>query len=300
MSEAAARRAGGPGPPPLRRHRDVRRGRRRKRGRAPGFCATGVDAPLATGDIGSPLVEPSGAVAGILDAVVGGWLPHGVFLPAELVGTSPPRSWPTAPWFTACSGRRRRTPGAARSDRGRGGVGDRRADRPPRPASTRATASSPWTAGVRSVAELATRLYADPPGPSSAHVRPRRRHLRHHRRPRPRADGTPVRGDPDRAGPGDAPPARAGRSMQLWHRPIPPTREPVPVAARRPDEHARVQRTRLVGDDPGLRPQRGHRGHPRVQRRAAPADPGGAAVPGGRAQRHRSHRHAGHARTAAG
>ena len=36
--------------------------------------------------------------------------------------------------------------------------------------------------------------------------------------------------------------------------------QPVPVAARRPDEHARDQRSGPVGDDPVLRPQRGHRG----------------------------------------
>ena len=48
-----------------------------------------------------------------------------------------------------------------------------------------------------------------------------------------------------------------------------------------------------VGDDPVLRPQRGHRGDPRGQRRAHPADPARAAGPGGRAQRDRGHRHAG-------
>ena len=50
------------------------------------FCATGVDAPLSTGDLGSPLVDTSGAVSGILDDVQGtGRSRTSVFLPAELV-----------------------------------------------------------------------------------------------------------------------------------------------------------------------------------------------------------------------
>ncbi len=50
------------------------------------FCATGVDAPLTTGDLGSPLVDTTGAVSGILDTVVGtGRSRTSVFLPAELV-----------------------------------------------------------------------------------------------------------------------------------------------------------------------------------------------------------------------
>jgi len=51
-----------------------------------GFCATGVAAPLSTDDLGSPLVDASGAVSGILDAVIGtGSQRTSVFLPAELV-----------------------------------------------------------------------------------------------------------------------------------------------------------------------------------------------------------------------
>ena len=50
------------------------------------FCATGVDAPLSSGDLGSPLVDASGSVVGILDAVIGtGAQRTSVFLPAELV-----------------------------------------------------------------------------------------------------------------------------------------------------------------------------------------------------------------------
>ena len=36
-----------------------------------GFCATGVEAPLSARDLGSPLVDTSGDVSGILDAVEG-------------------------------------------------------------------------------------------------------------------------------------------------------------------------------------------------------------------------------------
>ena len=51
-----------------------------------GFCATGVAAPLSTADLGSPLVDASGAVTGILDAVIGtGSQRTSVFLPAQLV-----------------------------------------------------------------------------------------------------------------------------------------------------------------------------------------------------------------------
>ncbi len=50
------------------------------------FCTTGVDAPLSSGDLGSPLVDASGSVVGILDAVIGtGGQRTSVFLPAELV-----------------------------------------------------------------------------------------------------------------------------------------------------------------------------------------------------------------------
>ena len=55
-------------------------------GRSTGFCGTAIAAPLTADDLGSPLVEPSGAVAGVLDTVSGtGVARVGVFLPAELV-----------------------------------------------------------------------------------------------------------------------------------------------------------------------------------------------------------------------
>jgi putative serine protease PepD len=51
-----------------------------------GFCTTGVAAPLPSGDIGSPLVDSVGSVVGILDAVTGsGSERTSVFLPADLV-----------------------------------------------------------------------------------------------------------------------------------------------------------------------------------------------------------------------
>jgi S1-C subfamily serine protease len=51
-----------------------------------GFCATGVEAPLSSRDLGSPLVDARGAVSGILDDVEGtGSRRTSVFLPAELV-----------------------------------------------------------------------------------------------------------------------------------------------------------------------------------------------------------------------
>lgn len=134
-----------------------------------GFCATAIDAPLGTGDIGSPLVEPSGAVAGVLDAVTGaGGSRTAVFLPAELVRD-------VAAQIVAHGSVLHGVLGAAVVD-------------PPGAAAGSADAGAlvEWvTAGgsaaqaglepgdrivavdgaqVRSVAELVTRLYADPPG----------------------------------------------------------------------------------------------------------------------------------------
>ena len=55
-------------------------------GHAGRFCATAVEAPLTVGDLGSPLVDTTGAVSGILDTVLGtGRSRTSVFLPAELV-----------------------------------------------------------------------------------------------------------------------------------------------------------------------------------------------------------------------
>jgi putative serine protease PepD len=51
-----------------------------------GLCATGVAAPMPATDLGGPLIDSSGAITGILDAVVGsGSLRTSIFLPAELV-----------------------------------------------------------------------------------------------------------------------------------------------------------------------------------------------------------------------
>lgn len=51
-----------------------------------GLCVTGVAAPMPPTDLGSPLIDSSGTVAGILDAVVGsGSQRTSIFLPAELV-----------------------------------------------------------------------------------------------------------------------------------------------------------------------------------------------------------------------
>ena len=51
-----------------------------------GFCTTGVATPLSSADLGAPLVDASGAVTGILEAVVGkGSQRTSMFLPAELV-----------------------------------------------------------------------------------------------------------------------------------------------------------------------------------------------------------------------
>ena len=55
-------------------------------GRSGGFSTTGVQVPLTVGDLGSPLVDTTGAVCGILDSVQGsGRNRTSVFLPAELV-----------------------------------------------------------------------------------------------------------------------------------------------------------------------------------------------------------------------
>ncbi len=134
-----------------------------------GFCGTAIAAPLTADDIGSPLVEPSGAVAGMLDSVSGaGGSRTAVFLPAELVRdvaaqivshgsvdhgelgadvVDPPAAG------TSGSGA-----GALVADVVAGGsaaqAGLENGDR----------IVSVGGAEVRSVAELVTRLYADPPG----------------------------------------------------------------------------------------------------------------------------------------
>lgn len=133
------------------------------------FCATAIDAPLARDDLGSPLVEPSGAVAGVLDAVAGtGGSRTAMFLPAELVRdvaaqivthgsvlhgvlgaavVDPPSAGSGSP-----------DAGALIEDVAAGGSAAQAGLQP----GDRIVAVDGAT--VRSVAELETRLYADPPG----------------------------------------------------------------------------------------------------------------------------------------
>ncbi len=134
-----------------------------------GFCETALAAPLSADDLGSPLVEPSGAVAGIFDATEGkGSDRTAIFLPAELVrdvaaqivsnGTVDHGS--LGAWFTdpPASGSRSGEAGALVVGVTSGGSADQggleRGDR----------IVSVDGAGVRSASELDTRLYADPPG----------------------------------------------------------------------------------------------------------------------------------------
>ena len=136
-------------------------------GRSTGFCGTAIAAPLTTNDLGSPLVEPSGAVAGVLDTVSGtGASRTAVFLPAELVREvaaqivahgSVVHGDPGAT-FVDPSAIGSDAPGALVADVTSGGSADQaglqRGDR----------IVAADGAVVRSVAELTTRLYADPPG----------------------------------------------------------------------------------------------------------------------------------------
>ena len=130
------------------------------------FCSTGVDAPLTAEDLGSPLVETSGAVSGILDGVVGsGRSRTSMFLPAELVRDVTDqivsRGWVAhgslgvlAVDPAPSSG----LEGAEVRSVTSGGAGDQ--------AGLEAGDVLVGLDGysVRSVAELDTRLYGDPPG----------------------------------------------------------------------------------------------------------------------------------------
>ena len=137
-----------------------------------GLCATAIAAPLAADDLGSPLVEPTGAVAGIFVAVVGGGRERtSIFLPAQLVrdvtaqivargsvdhgvlGASVVDADHVSPPSTTVEGPgavvRSVTPGGSASQAGLE-PGDR--------------IVAVDGAQVRSVAELSTRLYAEAPG----------------------------------------------------------------------------------------------------------------------------------------
>jgi S1-C subfamily serine protease len=130
------------------------------------FCATGVDAPLSTGDLGSPLVDANGAVSGILDDVQGtGRSRTSLFLPAELVRDVTDQIVSHG-WVVHGSlgvGVVDPTPGSGHdgaevSSVAAGGAASQAGLQP-----------GDLLVGVdgysvRSVAELATRLYGDPPG----------------------------------------------------------------------------------------------------------------------------------------
>ena len=135
------------------------------------FCGTAIAAPLSTDDLGSPLVEPSGAVAGVFDAVVGtGESRTSIFLPAELVQD-------VTAQIVSHGSVEHGVLGASVVD---APVSPAQSDADGRGALVQAVAAggSAASAGiesgdrivavdgdeVRSVAELTTRLYADPPG----------------------------------------------------------------------------------------------------------------------------------------
>jgi S1-C subfamily serine protease len=130
------------------------------------FCATGVDTALTQADLGSPLVDHTGAVTGVLDGVVDiDSRAVSIFLPAELVeavtdqivshgsvdhgtldaGVEPP---PTGSGLTGAQVASVSPDGAAAE------AGLHPGD----------VVEAVDGQAVRSVAELATRLYGDPPG----------------------------------------------------------------------------------------------------------------------------------------
>ena len=137
-----------------------------------GLCVTTVAAPLGVEDLGSPLIEPSGSVVGIFSSVVGSgrsrtsiFLPAGLvrdvaaqivshgsvdhgFLDAEVVD---PSNLPSGAATLAATGAVVRSVAA-------GGSADQAGLRP----GDRIIAVD--AGEVRSVAELTTRLYAEPPG----------------------------------------------------------------------------------------------------------------------------------------
>jgi S1-C subfamily serine protease len=141
-------------------------------GAVPGLCETAVDAPLSTDDLGSPLVDPSGAVTGIFDGVVGaGHSRIAMFLPAQLVvnvagqivsrGSVDPGSLGIEVGDVP--------PSWAGSSAGSGDGALIESVRPGGSAAQAGLERGDKIVGVdgetvRSVAELTTRLYAEPPG----------------------------------------------------------------------------------------------------------------------------------------
>jgi len=135
-------------------------------GQGDGFCTTGVATPMSTSDLGSPLVDSSGTITGILDGVVGtGSRRTSVFLPAELIRD-------VVAQIVSHGSVDHGTLGVELTDRttvsGSGGAQVASVD------STGAAADAGLRVGdvvvgvdgveIRSAAELATRLYGDPPG----------------------------------------------------------------------------------------------------------------------------------------
>jgi S1-C subfamily serine protease len=134
-----------------------------------GFCGTAIDAPLSADDIGSPLVEPSGAVAGLLDAVEGaGTWRTAIFLPAELVRDVTAQIVANGSVDHGVLGAG--VVDAVRTDAAAAATGALVADVVPGSSAARSGLEQGDRivavdgSGVRSVAELATRLYAEAPG----------------------------------------------------------------------------------------------------------------------------------------
>jgi len=136
-------------------------------GRSPGFCGTAIAAPLTADDLGSPLVEPSGAVAGLLDTVSGVGVDRtAVFLPGELVLDVTAQIVLHGAVVHGDIGAQFVDPsviGSAAAGALVAGVGN---DGSAAQAGIREgdLVVAVDGAEVRSQAELATRLYADPPG----------------------------------------------------------------------------------------------------------------------------------------
>ncbi len=130
------------------------------------FCATGVDAPLTAADVGSPLVDDTGAVTGILGGVVdNGSRPVSVFLPAELVEdvTYQIVSHGSVDHGTLDADVVQPAPGSGLTGAQVAAVepGGAAAQAGLRPGDLVEAVDGE---AVRSVAELSTRLYGDPPG----------------------------------------------------------------------------------------------------------------------------------------